>query len=318
MHKKKISTMLIGVLTISILTGCSQTKGSDVQNISNQKEIQVTKGDIKEEISLSGSIKADKLTNVSGVSGTIEEIYVSSNEDVLEGEDIILLTNGKVIEAPFDGKITKISVSEGDNISSSTNVFNIASKDAFNISAYVDESEITKVKVGQKVNVTVSAIDKELTGTITSVDGEATSSGNSTSFGIVITLEGDFENVYSGMSSEMTITINESLDTLLVPVEAVKNIRGTYMVSIKDGDSIKDVEVEVGLQNSSMVEIKSGISANDTIVYTQEVKTNSFGSDMKGNNRERGDGGMPGGNMPYMPAGGQMPSGGQMPGGQSR
>lgn len=299
MHNKKINLLVCGLIGVLSLTGCSANAESEVKD-STMKEATVTVGSIKEEISLSGSVEASKLYSVSsGEKSTVEEIYVQANEDVSEGEDIILLESGNVIEAPFDGKITKVSVSEGDSVDSSSTIFNIADNSTFKISTSVDESEITKVKVGQSVDVTVSALNKEYEGKVTSVDAEGSSSGSSVTFGVEVTLEGDVSDLYTGMSSEMSIVIKESDSTLLVPIQAVKNKGGKYSVSIKSGEETKDVEVEIGIQNSSSVEIVSGLKEGDIVVYTQVAQSNKSSN----SNSDKMKGG-------EVPGGGQMPSGG--------
>lgn len=315
MHNKKINILLYGLIGVLSLTGCSAGANSKEEDITT-KEVEVTVGSIKEEISLSGSVEASKRISVSSdEKSTVEEIYVQANEDVLEGEDIILLENGNVIEAPFDGKITKISVSEGESIDSNSTVFNIADNSTFKISTSVDESEITKVSVGQSVDITVSALNKEYEGTVTSVDAEGSSNGSSVRFGVEVTLDGDVSDLYTGMSSEISIVIKESNNALLVPIQAVKNKGGKYIVSVKSGDETKDVEVEVGIQNSSSVEILSGLKEGDIVVYTQVSQSNKLpqGGFNKGsmpNPEEIPSGGFEGSGGPR---GQGMPSGG--PGG---
>lgn len=313
MHNKKINILLYGLIGVLSLTGCSASADSKVED-STTKEIEVTVGSIKEEISLSGSVEANKLTSVSSdEKSTVEEIYVQANEDVSKGEDIILLENGNVIEAPFDGKITKISVSEGDSVDSNSTVFNIADNSTFKIETSVDESEITKVSVGQSVDVVVSALNKEYEGKVTSVDAEGSSNGGSVTFGVEVTLEGDVSDLYTGMSSEMSIVIRESNNVLLVPIQAVKSKGGKYTVSVKSGDETKDVEVEVGIQNSSSVEIVSGLKEGDIVVYTQASQSNksSQGGSNKGSMPNGGDMSSGGFGGSKGPQGQGMPSGGQ-------
>lgn len=278
--KKKLILILCVTLTCVSLIGCSQSSTNNstetaVSASSTTLEKEVTVGDIKEELALSGSIASTKSTSVTGQNSVVQTIYVSSNEEVLKGEDIILLENGNVIEAPFDGKISKISVSEGETITTSTTVFNILDSTSYKIETSVDETNVSKLSVGQTVDVKVTAIDKELTGTVTSIDGEASSTGNSTTYGVTISLSGDFEGVFSGMSAEVSIILKESTNTLLVPIESVKKSKGQYTVSVKDGDTTKDVTVEVGLQDSTYAEITSGLSEGDVVVYTQAAKTTS-------------------------------------------
>lgn len=315
MHKKKILSLGLAIIvTIGALVGCSK-KSDNTDTEATLKEVEVSIGTIKEEISLSGSIVANKSTAVNATSkSTVEEIYVQSGEEVLEGEDIILLEDGTVIEAPYDGRVTKISTSVNQDVDTSTTLFTVIDDNSYKIEASIDESEVSKVSHGQDVDVTITALNKSLEGTVTNVDAQATSNGSSATFGLVVTLEGkELEEVYSGMSAEMSIIIKESKDVLTVPIQAVSSKKGVKTVKVKDGDSTKEVEVEVGAQDSSFVEIKSGLNEGDVVVYEQATKTqsnNGFGGkmDMMGGGDMSSGGGMPGGDMsngerPSMPSG---------------
>lgn len=294
MLKKKICLFLLTVTVTSCFVGCSNNSKNNITEQTQSTlttEYTVKRDDISVDLSLSGSVKSSKTTTVTGGSGTVEEIYVSSNEEVLAGEDLIVFDNGYVVEAPFDGKITKIYVSEGDEVEASSQLINVSKNTSYKIETYVSEDDVSNVKVGQNVTVSVSALDKEYSGIVTSVDGEATSSGNSVSFGLVIELQDDVSDLYSGMSSELTIKVSESKNTLVVPVEAIKKSKDGYVVSVKKDNTTTDVSVEIGIQNASYVEILSGLEEGDIIAYTKAAKsspTNSFnmnfnkGSDTSG------------------------------------
>lgn len=315
MHKKKIISLGLAIMvTVGALVGCSKNSEEESTETS-VKEVEVSVGTIKEEISLSGSIVANKTTTVNATSkSTVEEIYVQSGEEVLEGEDIVLLEDGTVVEAPYDGKITKISTSVNQDVDTSTTLFTIIDDSSYKIEASVDESEISKVSYGQDVDVTITALNKDLEGTVTNVDAQATTSGSSATFGLVVTVDSeDIEDIYSGMSAEMNIIIQESENVLTVPIQAVSSNKGVKTVKVKDGDSTKEVEVEVGAQDSSFVEIKKGLNKGDVVVYEQATKNKT--SNGTGGKMDMMGGGMPGGDMPsgerpQMPSGEkpQMPS----------
>lgn len=300
MHKKKIISLGLVIALISgVLLGCNNKNDTSENENSTIKEVEVSRGTIREEISLSGYIVANKSTSVNATSkSVVEEIYVQSGEEVSKGEDIILLENGTVIEAPYDGKITKISAYVNQDVDTSTTVFTIIDDSSYKVESSIDESEISKISHGQDVDINITALDKNVEGKVTNLDAQATSSGNSVLFGLVVSIDGEeLDNVYSGMSTEMNIIIKESKDVLTVPIQAVSNKKGVKIVKVKDGDSTKEVEVEVGAQDSSFVEIISGLNEGDVIVYEQSTsKSNSFKM-----------GGMNGGNMEMMS--GQMHQG---------
>lgn len=287
MLKKKICLFLLTATVVSCFVGCSDTSSKNTttqMEASLTTEYTVKRDDISVDLSLSGSVKSSKTTTVTGGSGTIEEICVSSNEEVIAGEDLIVFDTGYVVEAPFDGKITKIYVSEGDEVDASTQLVNVSNNTSYKIETSVSEDDISNVKVGQNVTVSVSALNKEYSGIVTSVDGEATSSGNSVAFGVVIELQDDVSDLYSGMSSELTIKVSESTDALVVPVDAVKKSKDGYVVSVKKDDKTTDVSVEIGIQNASYVEVLSGLEEGDIVVYTKASKTSSAsGSNMNSN-----------------------------------
>lgn len=322
MLKKKICLFLLTATVISCFVGCSNTSNKD--NLAQVEanlttEYTVKRENISVDLSLSGSVKSSKTTTVTGGSGTIEEIYVSSNEEVLAGEDLMVFDSGYVVEAPFDGKITKIYVSEGDEVEASTQLVNVSNNTSYKIETSVSEDDITNVKVGQNVTVNVSALNKEYAGIVTSVDGEASSSGNSTSFGVVIELQGDVSDLYSGMSSELTIKVSESENALVVPIEAIKKNKDGYILSVKDGENIKEVSVEVGIQNASYVEILSGVEEDSIVVYTKASKNSTTNSSNGGGFDKGSNMGGQGFDKSQMMNGGERPSdmpSGNMPGGE--
>lgn len=326
MNKKFLSLGLVVAISATTLIGCNKnTEENNSESIT--KEVTASIGTITEELSLSGSILANKSTSVTSTSkSTVEEIYIESGEEVSKGEDIILLENGTVIEAPYDGRISKISTSVNQDVDQSSSLFTIIDDSSFKIETSVGESEIFKISKGQNVDITLSASNKELKGVVSNVDAQATSSGNSTTFGVVITIDDDtdeetgekstnnFDNVYPGMSAEMNIIISESKDVVTIPIQAVSSRRGIRTVKVKDGENTKEVEVTIGSQDSSFVEIKSGLKAGDIVVYEeapkgQSNKNGQFGgmsmpSGFSGGMPSGFGGGMPSGERPQMPSGG--------------
>ena len=130
------------------------------------------------------------------------------------------------------------------------------------------------------------------------------------------------EDMLSGMSASVVVTIEGSENALLIPVDALhQSSSSAYVYTEYDestGEYSGKVEVTTGLSNSTYVEITSGLSEGDTVYYT-EAEENSFGN-MFGNMGGFGGGGgsFPGGSGGGMPnfgggSGGSGMSG--MPGG---
>lgn len=124
------------------------------------------------------------------------------------------------------------------------------------------------------------------------------------------------EQMLSGMSASVVITIQGSDDALLIPVEALHQTSSeAYVYTEYDEDSGEFSgmkEVTVGLSNSTYVEITEGLEEGDTVYYTT-VQDNGFGGMDFGN---IGNGDMP--DMDNMPDMGSMPDMGDMPEGSGK
>lgn len=317
MIKKKILALCSSLLLLSgLLSGCSLVKTTEVSaqtntEDNNYKEVTVTTGDIEETLSLSGSlVTKDKDTIYSTTSSTIEKFYVSQNDYVSEGDYLVLMENGRIIKAPYDGMITQIDASVGDDVTTETGLMNIVDNSEYYIESSIDESDIGKVKVGQDVDVTVSALDKEYSGKITFISSEATVSGDRATFAIRITLDGDCSDLYYGLSAEADIILNSAKDALLIPIDAVTVSGGKKTVQVKSGDTFTEQEVTLGVQDSSNVEVLSGLKENDVVkVETKQSSQSQNSMGGFGSGSMQNGGSMPQGNS-------QGSSQGQFPGKQ--
>ena len=193
----------------------------------------------------------------------------------------------------------------------------------------VDELDVSKIQVGQEVDITVDAIeDVKYTGYVDYVSLIGTSTNGVTSYPVTIVIN-EPDNIIPGMNVSANIVVESKDDILTVPVSAVQ--RGN-MVFVKsddktaktdekqadgeaktDGkpkmnaapDGFKAVKVETGINDDNNIEIVSGLSEGDVVFVTPTADSSSD------NNMMMPGGGMPGG-MGGGPGGGP---GGGGPGG---
>ena len=127
----------------------------------------------------------------------------------------------------------------------------------------------------------------------------------------------------SGMTASVSVQIEGVENAILIPIEALHlTSNGAYVYTRYDEEYQEyggKVDVVTGLENSTYVEIKSGLSVGDTVYYTESQSSfGGFGSFSPMGNM----GGMDFGSTGQMPdfGGGNMPSfgggSGSMPGGR--
>ena len=185
------------------------------------------------------------------------------------------------ITAPADGIVTAVSITAGQSTPSGDAITIAAT--AYQVTADVTESDITKIKAGQTANVTIAAVDGAAQGTVSAIAPTASSSSSSGSGGVVsyavtITLAQLPAGIKPGMTTDITITIASSPNVLWVPAAAVSGTSGDYVVRTLSSTGTVEVKpIQVGLITDSRVEVTSGLNEGDTVIIgtatTQQQST---------------------------------------------
>jgi len=229
-------------------------------------------------------------------------------------------TTGSSSTGTTSGSSSTDNSSSTSSLSSYNNytaaAFTIASGNDMSLSVSVDELDIASVKTGQAASVTLDAISNQtFTGTVSKI---ATSSSNTSSSGtakytVKITLPKS-DGMMIGMSASATITISESANAIIIPVNALQEEgTSTFVYTQEDasGNLSGKTEVQTGLSNGTQVAITSGLKDGDTVYYYKTSSSDSSSSDMTGPQDMGGSGQMPSGGSGQAPSGsgsGQAPS----------
>lgn len=173
-----------------------------------------------------------------------------------------------VIKATRDGVITSFDIKEGDFTTIGKAVATITDYEILEVDIKINEYDIRNVSEGSTVEVYVNALDKTYEGEITYIDRNATVDNGVSYFKSEVNFVAE-EDVRCGMSVEVrNYTANEK-DVLTVPSEAVKAKEdGTAYVMVKNPDGTQSEQVvETGISDGAYIEIKSGLSEGQTIIY---------------------------------------------------
>jgi HlyD family secretion protein len=174
------------------------------------------------------------------------------------------------IYAPFGGVITEVSVKKGDSVSGSTVLAVLLAKQRI-AEISLNEVDVAKVKVGQKVNLTFDAVsDLTISGEVEEIDTIGAVTQGVVTYGVKIIFDTQDERVKPGMSVSTAIITDVRQDVIVVSSSAVK-VSGTIQyVEVLNGDTIQNQSVETGLSNDTMTEIISGLNEGDKVV-TQTI-----------------------------------------------
>ena len=201
----------------------------------NVLKINAKNGDWIEKGSIIAVLENDDLTNALA---TAQQNYKDAEMNLTEAignlEDKEEAAKDYIVESPIDGVILTKEYNVGDTINgqNAPTMMVVAdmSKMKFTISA--DELDISKIKLGQNVQVTADALEgQQLQGIITNVSKLGTASNGVTNYPIEVTIESPGE-LMPGMNVNAEIIVEQAYDTLYVPIEAVEYFGGKYYVTV--------------------------------------------------------------------------------------
>lgn len=148
---------------------------------------------------------------------------------------------------------------------------------------YVNEVDIQKVEIGQKVQIGLDAVpDKKLSGKVTSVAniGEQRKNYDSKVFEVTIEINESDSLLRPAMTTSNRILIDKIDEALHVPLEAVHAVDSLSFVFLKDGLSPVMQQVELGLINENSVIIHRGVSISDQLYLTMPGDTTGIRKNM--------------------------------------
>ena len=177
------------------------------------------------------------------------------------------------ITAPAAGKTSDTSVAPGMLVSDATQkLLTIVGEQKPLLSVSVNEIDIGQIATGQKASVTFDAlIDKTFTGKTVGVDRTGTATQGVVTYVVLIQLDSGAEQVYPNMSATAEIILEVKENVLWVPPSAVRTQRGQTVVGVLVDDKTRSKMVEVGLETSDRVEIKSGLNEGEVVIVSEHT-----------------------------------------------
>lgn len=177
-----------------------------------------------------------------------------------------------IIRTPISGTITSLSAQAGDTIIaaglSSPTLVTVVDLKRLQVDAYVDETDIGGVRLGQAAQVTVDAYpNKIFAGTVVKISQGGALLQNVVTYDTTINLSNPQGLLKPGMTATVSIVVNKHANVLIAPIEAVKYIGTTPVIYVVEGkNKIMPHQVTVGIADNTNTEILSGVSEGQTII----------------------------------------------------
>jgi macrolide-specific efflux system membrane fusion protein len=267
------------------------------------KTVKVKRGSILAQIPSTGTVEPrNRLEIKPPIAGRIDQMLASEGQSVRKGQILAWMSSSDraalldaarakgeaevkkwedvykptPIVAPLNGFIIQRAVEPGQSVISGDPVLVMA--DRLIVKAQVDETDLGRIKLGQRVQIVLDAYPGEkISGSVEHIAYESKIVSNVVIYGIDV-LPSEVPAFFrAGMSATVNFLLSERRDVLILPLNAVKKRNGNFYVFVKPkGEKeIKAVQIEAGQENTEHIEIVSGLSEGDEVIIptTQMVQS---------------------------------------------
>jgi HlyD family secretion protein len=232
------------------------------------------------------------------------------------------LTKTKIV-APFDCTVLTRPVSVGQAVSgasgvnSGTEVLTVADLSELIINAHINQADVTRLAVNQKVQIGVEAVPGlKLFGRLDRIAPQATIKNGIKGFSTRIIVKNDeTTGVRPGMTANLTIPLQSADNVIAIPLAAVFTDKGERFAYVRAGEKFARVPIQIGVSDYDFAEVIKGLVGGETVSLVTPAEDAGqvqqvFGASSKGGGKNpSGKSGGPGG------PGGGTPKGGPGKGG---
>ncbi len=200
--------------------------------------------------------------------------YANARADVVRAE--VAVENARIalddteVRAPIRGTIISRDVEVGQVISSPTQdvgggtvLLSMADLRSVQVRSLVDETDIGKIRQGQKADVTVAAYPNQpFAGTVLKVEPKAEDEEAVTLFAVIVTIDNEGGLLKPGMNAEVEIDIASRYGVPAVPTIALRTPRDIAAAAIFTG--IEEATLREQLRSGGMTVPDAMSGATDT------------------------------------------------------
>jgi HlyD family secretion protein len=186
------------------------------------------------------------------------------------------------ITAPIDGVVAFVSTQEGETVVASMSAptfVTLIDLKKLEVTAYVDETDIGKIKEKQKANFTVDAFPKNIfDAVIREIRPKAVIKDNVVNYEVMLDIsKKNIALLRPEMTANITVTTGTHNNVLVIPRGAVKRSGKKSFAVIKEGANVFEKVIELGWRDGDMQEITSGLSEEDEVGVLIKTKTKKRG-----------------------------------------
>lgn len=187
-----------------------------------------------------------------------------------------------IIRTPISGTVLQLAEQQGETLAaglSAPTLIVVCDLNRLQVDAYVDETDIGKVRLGQKAQISVDAYPKDAySGHVAKIASGATILQGVVTYDVTIALDHQSNRLKPSMTTNVTLDVSDHHNVLLVPSEAIQlHVSGASVNVVKqvNGKSVVvPTPVKVGGSDGVNTEIISGLTEGEVIELAGDQTSN--------------------------------------------
>jgi len=178
------------------------------------------------------------------------------------------------ITAPISGIVSSVSTQEGETVAASFSAptfVTIIDLERLEVWAYVDETDIGRIRENQKATFTVDTYsDTDFEGIITAIYPKAVIQDNVVNYVTTLKITDFREKILRPeMTTNVTIYLEMRKNVLTIPTSAIKRDKGERFVTVIEDDKQVQRKVKIGWNSNGTTEIVSGLNEGEKVIVSE-------------------------------------------------
>lgn len=262
------------------------------------ESVKVSRGDLIVTVRATGTaIPKNRLEIKPPIAGRVESILVEEGNQVGKGKILVWMSSTEraalldaarakgadelkkwedfykptPVISPLRGLVIASNISPGQTVTQQDILYVLS--DNLMVQAKVDETDLSKIKLGQKAIITVDSFsDEPIQAKVKHIGYEAVIENNVTMYNVDLELIRIPNYLRSGMSITVDFILFEEKDVLLVPNEFIKSSDQNGVVLLKDNETYIERIVTIGHSDDQNTAVFSGLKDGDIVFRKKKIQ----------------------------------------------
>lgn len=196
----------------------------------------------------------------------LERAKFNFEKQKLAHQRLVEKMDQSILRAPFDGEVVAVTKKVGDTVEAFKPVITVADLTALSIKVSVSDANLKEIAIGMPARVRIAGVEEELTGEVVALPQEEEQNQGSAPKYITIDVGPLPEGLERGTPVDAQIITLRKENVLTIQSAVLRTYNGRHYVQVKDEQGRRDVDIEIGIQTPTQIEVISGLEEGQIVI----------------------------------------------------